>query len=90
LLLQPSAKLKKYGLREFLAMGEEEFLSLFADSPIRRIKWRGFMRNVCVAVGNTGTKDDIVLLRRLIGRDEMVDEHAQWAIEEIETRSGGK
>ncbi len=90
LLLRSSAKLKKYGLREFLAMGEEEFLSLFADSPIRRIKWRGFMRNVCVAVGNTGTKDDIVLLRRLIGRDEMVDEHAQWAIEEIETRSGGK
>ena len=44
------------GLRDFLALDETGFRELFRGSPIRRIKRRGLLRNVCVALGNVGTE----------------------------------
>ena len=35
---------------------------MFRDSPIKRIKRRGFLRNVCVALGNVGTGSDLPAL----------------------------
>ncbi|HEX3817873.1 MAG TPA: tRNA epoxyqueuosine(34) reductase QueG, partial [Chthoniobacterales bacterium] len=39
-------------LRDFLALDDEGFRELFRGSPIKRIKRRGLLRNVCVALGN--------------------------------------
>ena len=44
-------------LRDFLALDDEQFRALFRGSPIKRIKRRGFLRNVCVALGNVGTNE---------------------------------
>ena len=41
-------------LREYLELTDAEFRQLFKNSPIKRIKRRGFLRNVCVALGNVG------------------------------------
>ena len=55
-------------LRDFLELDDERFRALFRGSPIKRIKRRGFLRNVCVALGNVGTNETICrLLRRRRG-----------------------
>ena len=41
-------------LRDYLSIDEAKFRELFRGSPIKRIKRRGFLRNVCVALGNVG------------------------------------
>ena len=58
------------------------FAALFRDSPIKRIKRRGFLRNVCVALGNVGTLDDLPALERAMTDSEpLIAEHAAWAID---------
>ena len=69
-------------------MDDKQFSQTFAKSPIKRIKRSRFLRNVCVALGNTGTLDDISLIETTIRRenDPLITEHAEWAIEEIRER----
>jgi epoxyqueuosine reductase len=65
-----------------------EFNQRFKRSPVRRAKRRGYARNVAVALGNTGTADDIPTLERVLDDPEpLVREHATWAIEQIKKRS---
>jgi epoxyqueuosine reductase len=78
-----------FSLRDYLALNEPDFCNLFRNSPIKRIKRRGFLRNVCVALGNVGTSDDLPALADAASDCEpLIAEHAAWAIEQIETRSG--
>lgn len=75
-------------LRDFLTLDEEQFRNMFRGSPIRRTKRRGFLRNVCVALGNVGTRDDLPALANAVGDHEpLVAEHATWAIQQIQRRS---
>ena len=74
-------------LRDFLALDDEAFRLLFAKSPIKRIKRPRFLRNVCVALGNTGNTDDLPSLERAAtDTDPLISEHAQWAIHRIHAR----
>lgn len=74
-------------LRDFLAMDEVAFRAVFAKSPIKRIKRRGFLRNVCVALGNVGTEADLPALEAASRDPEpLIVEHALWAIAEIQKR----
>ncbi len=74
-------------LRDFLLLDDEGFRELFAKSPIKRIKRPRFLRNVCVALGNTGTKDDLPALRVAAADVEpLIAEHASWAVERLLAR----
>jgi len=74
-------------LRDFLALDEEQFRNMFRGSPIRRVKRRGFLRNVCVALGNVGTREDLpALVNAARDQEPLVAEHAVWAIEQIKDR----
>jgi len=74
-------------LVDYLSLSEDEFRILFRKSPIKRIKRRGFLRNVCVALGNTGGPDDLPALRHAAADPEpLIAEHAEWAIEQITSR----
>ncbi len=76
-----------HSLPSFLRLTQEEFIKTFAKSPIKRIKRSRFLRNVCVALGNTGVQADIPQLQETAEtEDELVAEHAEWAIEEIKSR----
>ena len=67
-------------LRELLALDAEQFREIFRGSPIARIKRRGLLRNVCVALGNTGTRADLPALERAAADpDPLIAEHAIWA-----------
>jgi epoxyqueuosine reductase len=75
-------------LRDFLALNDEQFREMFRGSPIKRIKRRGFLRNVCVALGNVGTRADLPALAGAArDREALIAEHATWAIERIAARS---
>jgi epoxyqueuosine reductase len=76
-----------FALRDYLKLNDAEFRNLFRNSPIKRIKRRGFLRNVCVALGNIGTPDDLPALEQAARDPEsLVAEHAQWAIHQICSR----
>jgi epoxyqueuosine reductase len=75
-------------LRDYLELTEEEFRTLFRRSPIKRIKRRGFLRNVCVALGNVGTAEDLPALKKAVRDPEpLISEHARWAIARIQLRT---
>ena len=72
-------------LVELLSLDEAGFKKCFADTPILRAKRRGFLRNVCVALGNVGNERALPALERATSDPEpLVAEHATWAIERIQ------
>ncbi|HEX5790355.1 MAG TPA: tRNA epoxyqueuosine(34) reductase QueG, partial [Luteolibacter sp.] len=76
-----------HALRDFLALDDPTFRSLFANSPIKRIKRNRFLRNVCVALGNTGGSADLPALQAAaMDPDPLIREHALWAIGRIGQR----
>ena len=76
-------------LIELLSLDETGFKRLFAGTPILRTKRRGLIRNVCVALGNTGDERALPALEKALHDPEaLVREHAAWAIERIQSRHG--
>ena len=71
---------------EYLAsLSVEEWRELFRGSPVKRAKYQGFLRNVCIAIGNSGDVNYLPRLRELAAsEDEVIADHARWAIAEIE------
>jgi epoxyqueuosine reductase len=66
------------------SMSEEEFRSIFAHSPIKRAKYRGWLRNLAVAMGNSGDARLVPWLERIARHpDPIVREHAAWALERL-------
>ena len=86
--LQVRDDLLKTPLREFLHLDDQQFKALFRNSPILRAKRRGFLRNVCVALGNVGKTEDLPALQ-LAAQDHepLIRDHAAWAIEQIQARA---
>lgn len=74
----------KMPLRDHLALDDDQFRALFRRSPVKRLKRRGFLRNVCVALGNAGSRADLPALQRAASDPEpLIAEHATWAIDRI-------
>jgi epoxyqueuosine reductase len=73
------------------SLDEEEYRRVFRRSPVKRAKYRGLIRNACVALGNSGAglepqaRERIVkLLDRLAASpDELIAEHARWALDRL-------
>jgi epoxyqueuosine reductase len=71
-------------LIELLQLDEAGFKSRFVGTPVLRTKCRGLLRNVCVALGNTGDASALPALQKAAGDSEpLIAEHARWAIERI-------
>jgi len=63
---------------------EDQFREVFRASPIQRAKYAGFLRNVAIAMGNSGHSGFRDPLERLAAfPDEVVAEHARWALARI-------
>jgi epoxyqueuosine reductase len=77
-------------LLELLSLDEVQFKSRFRGTPMLRTKRRGLLRNVCVALGNTGDESALPALARASADPEpLIAEHARWAIEQIQKRKNG-
>ena len=71
-------------LLPLLKMTEEEFRERFRNSPIKRAKRAGLLRNVCVALGNIGDSRAVPSLIEALRHDEpLVRGHAAWALGKI-------
>ncbi|HSA99301.1 MAG TPA: tRNA epoxyqueuosine(34) reductase QueG [Anaerolineales bacterium] len=74
-------------LTEELAISTREFNRRFKRSPVKRAKRRGYLRNVAVALGNSGDLHALPVLQHALSDEEpLVREHAKWAIEKINQR----
>ena len=74
-------------LLDFLAMSEIGFQKAFRGTPIMRARYGGFLRNVIVAIGNTGGAESMApLARALDHREPLARGHAAWALARVGKR----
>ena len=65
-------------------LSEAEFQAMFRDSPVNRARYSGFLRNVAIAMGNSGNPRMLEPLAHLAASaDHLVAEHAKWAIGQL-------
>ncbi|MFN7919009.1 MAG: hypothetical protein U0Q16_02865 [Bryobacteraceae bacterium] len=63
---------------------EQEFREMFRGSPVLRARYRGFLRNVIIAMGNAARAEYRPALERLAENpDEVIREHAEWALRRL-------
>ncbi len=72
------------------SLSEAEFRGVFRGSAVKRTKWRGLVRNACIALGNALARSGAdsnwrnqvkILLERLAGSDEKdIADAARWAL----------
>jgi epoxyqueuosine reductase len=71
-------------LEEMAAITAEEFRRMFAGTPVSRARYAGFLRNVAIAMGNSGLEAFRAPLAKLTGcGDPVVAEHAAWALQRL-------
>src|SRR5580704_6356367 len=79
------------GLEWLISLTEDEFREVFRGSPVKRTKWRGLVRNACIAIGNSQLRqgepryDEICarLSEVAASSDAILSEHAQWALDRL-------
>jgi epoxyqueuosine reductase len=78
---------EKDGVRlliDLIRLDDEGFKNRFRHSPIKRIKRRGFLRNVAIALGNSGNLDAVAPLIEVLGdKEPLIRAHAVWALGEL-------
>jgi epoxyqueuosine reductase len=81
---------------EWLAsLTQEDFSRIFRGSAVKRAKWRGLVRNACVALGNATIDRNsktysqvLLLLSKLADSDDsLIAEHARWALARLTLRN---
>ncbi|WP_445158174.1 tRNA epoxyqueuosine(34) reductase QueG [Halomonas sp. E14] len=79
----PRHDLDRASLVSLFAWGEEEFLDKTAGSPIRRIGYERWLRNLAVGLGNAPWSESVeaALRARLAYPSDLVREHVRWALE---------
>lgn len=81
---RPRNDLDNVSLIKLFKWSEKEFLSNTEGSPIRRIGYECWLRNIAVALGNAPTEQSV--LRALESRrnhhSSIVREHVEWAVKQ--------
>lgn len=87
---QPRQKLDNSTLLSLFEWDEETFLRKTEGSAIRRTGHIGWLRNIAVALGNSrgGPTIEAALRARLNHPSEVVQEHINWALEQLALRNG--
>jgi epoxyqueuosine reductase len=84
-------------LESLATLTQQDFSKIFRGSAIKRAKWRGLVRNACVALGNAKFERDsetrqrvLMLLSKLVdGDDPLIAEHARWALARLQLEASG-
>ncbi len=74
---------------EWLAsLSEKEFREVFRGSALKRARQQGTLRNVVVAMGNSGNARFVPILQKFARQDDVVlSEAARWALERLQANS---
>ncbi len=71
-------------LTDLILMEDEGFRKRFKGSPIKRIKRRGLLRNVAVALGNSKNPHAVpYLIKALDDKEPLIRAHVVWALGEL-------
>lgn len=74
-------------LAQELTINEEQFREKFRKSPIKRTKWRGYLRNVIIAAGNSKDPTCLPALEVLQrSEDKIHEKHAIWSIQQLKNK----
>lgn len=66
-------------------LSPEDFRNFFKGSPVKRAKRRGLLRNVLTAMGNSGNRSFVQLVKDCLSDEEpLVRVHAAWALWKLE------
>ncbi|HHT00931.1 MAG TPA: tRNA epoxyqueuosine(34) reductase QueG [Thiomicrospira sp.] len=90
--LKSNRDLDSASLLDLWKWTEEEFLKKLEGSPIRRIGYAQWNRNIAISIGNIQaeplqTQIYIHSLSEKLGKiNDLVDEHIEWAIEQLQSR----
>jgi len=81
----PRPELVNPDLEAMLSWTQEQFSKVMKGSAIKRTKRRGLLRNVAVALGNSGDQRVVPALIRCLREEEeaLVRGHAAWAIGQL-------
>ena len=72
------------GLDELAALDDAAFRKLFVGSPVKRVGRDRFVRNVLIAIGNSGNADFIPVAERLLyDASPLVRAMAVWALAQL-------
>jgi epoxyqueuosine reductase len=80
---------QEYSLLDLLKLSDQSFRVKFSKTPIKRIGRDRFIRNCCIAAGNSKSKSLIPQLENLILNDqsELVRGAAVWAIQQLGSKN---
>ena len=86
----PRHDLDRASLVSLFSWGEAEFLDKTAGSPIRRIGYERWLRNLAIGLGNAAWSDAVeaALWARRAYPSALVREHVAWALEEQRLKRG--
>lgn len=71
-------------LASLLRLDDAAFQNRFRKSSIKRTKRAGLLRNVCIAMGNSGNTNFVpVLLKVLSDQEPLIRGHAVWALKQL-------
>jgi epoxyqueuosine reductase len=80
----PDESLINPDLSQLARLSPQEFREHFRGSPIARAKYSGLMRNVAIAMGNSGRAEYVSDLEELAGSEDLnIAEHAKWSLERL-------
>lgn len=82
-------------LEWLVSLNEDEFRNVFRGSPVKRAKWRGLMRNACIALGNSRLTPANPAYGRVMRRleqlagsqDAVIAEQAGWALARLRDKT---
>ncbi len=87
--LAPRPEWRRPALEWLLGLDEAAWQRATRGTALRRARFRGLLRNALVVAGNCGDPGLEPLVRRLAeGDDEMLAEHARWALERLGAARG--
>ncbi|HEX4001328.1 MAG TPA: tRNA epoxyqueuosine(34) reductase QueG [Candidatus Acidoferrales bacterium] len=94
---EPRERLLAPELEWLASLTQEEFSAVFRKSAVKRAKWRGIVRNACIALGNSApsldpaTRERVgTLLDRLASCDDgIIASHARWALAQFAAPDSG-
>jgi epoxyqueuosine reductase len=78
-------------LRWLLTMTEQEFRDTYRRTAVLRAKRSGLARNAAIALGNSGSTNDLGLLEKVVTSHDLplVRGHAAWAMARIDSNVSG-
>lgn len=88
---QPRYGLYNPELSSLIRLGDEDFRRILKENPIKRARRKGFLRNILVAMGNSGSIEFIPDIKEALNdNDPIVRAHAAWALWKLEGENSHK